>query len=832
MKRTIISITVLITSILCISGQDVNSIYFLNNRSQRNTLNASFAPEYGYFTLPALGGISMNVSSNTGLSNYIYPYQNEFVTFLHSSVNGQQFLNKLSPQTFIKQGAYLNLLSFGFYTPNHSFWSFDISLKEKADVNIPIDFFRLAKLGMENQTNNVFNLKNLSENQTTVAQVSLGYSKEINSQWRVGINAKLLAGLTYERVNYSKFDITLANDRYTMNAVGDYQLRSNLLSFDKDTTNNYDFSKVNYNSALLNPAGLGAAIDLGVTYKPIKNLTVAAALNDIGFIDWKASAIKNGIANSNVDFKGFNNVDVDSINIDTQLSQLKKDVNSLIKFKEQPSNNKNIVELVPFTFKASAEYSIFGNENHDILVGLLWNSYNSPQNHMNELVGAVTFKPAPWFSLSTTCEFLRKDYNRFGLAMNFSPKWINIFIASDYVVPKINHQYLPIDKFDLNLSVGISFILGKAKDTDKDGVVDRKDKCPDTPVGVNVDKTGCPDDSDGDGVFDYLDKCPDTPKEAYGKVDSTGCPLDSDGDGVPDYLDDCPDTPAIVLGMVNTKGCPIDSDNDNIPDYRDKCPDTPTGIQVDSVGCPPDNDGDGISDYLDLCPGTPAQANGFVDKNGCLLDTDGDGVPDYLDLCPGTPVEAREYIDKIGCTIDTDGDGVPDYLDKCPDTPIAARGMVDEQGCPRDIDGDGIPDYKDKCPAIPGVKSNNGCPEVKKEIKTLFLKALHGIKFESGKSFISKTSNVILNRIGQVIIDNPSFLIEIRGHTDNVGNPARNLTLSQNRANAVSEYLIKRGVSEKRITANGFGDSKPVAKNNMAAGRKLNRRVEFIVTFE
>jgi len=832
MKRAIISLTLLITSIACISGQDVNSIYFLNKWSQRHTLNASFAPEYGYFSLPVIGGVSMDISSNTGLSNYIYPYQNEFVTFLHSSVDGQQFLNKLSPTTFIKQGANLNLLSFGFYTANHSFWSFDISLKEKADVNIPIDFFRLAKLGMENQTDNVFNLKNFSVNQSSIAQVSLGYSKEINSKWRVGINAKLLAGLTYERVNYSKFDITLANDQYTLNAIGDYQLRSNQLSFEKDADNNYDFSKANFNTSSLNPAGLGAAFDLGVTYKPVKKLTLAAGLNDIGFINWKASAIKNGIANSNIDFNGFNNVDVDSVNIDTQLSQLKKDANGLIKFKEQPSDNKNIVEFIPYTFKASAEYSIFGNEKHDILVGLLWNSYHSPQNHTNELVGAITFKPIKSFSLSTTCELLRKDYNRFGVAMNYSPKWINIFIASDYVVPKINRQYLPIDKFDLNVSVGISFSLGKPKDSDKDGVVDRKDKCPDTPIGIKVDKTGCPIDTDGDGIPDYLDRCPDTPKEAFGKVDLTGCPLDSDEDGVPDYLDECPNTPADAQGMVNTNGCPVDTDHDNVPDYLDKCPDTPAGIQVDSVGCPLDKDGDGIPDYLDVCPGTPAQAKGFVDKNGCLLDTDGDGVPDYLDLCPGTPIEARGYIDKNGCTIDTDGDGVPDYLDKCSDTPIKARGMVDEQGCPRDIDGDGIPDYLDKCPSIPGVKSNNGCPEVKKEIKTLFLKALQGIKFESGKSVISNTSNVILNRIGQVIIDNPSFLIEIRGHTDNVGNPENNLILSQNRANAVCDYLIKRGVSERKITANGFGDSKPVANNNTSAGKKLNRRVEFIVTFE
>jgi len=831
MKKTIITLTILIGSVTGIFSQEANSLYFLNEWSQRSSLNASFAPEYGYFSLPVLGGIHLNMSSNTGVSTFIYPYNNDFVTFLHSSVNGQQFLNKLAPTTYLRQGMKLNLLSFGFYTRNNSFWSFEMSLKERADVNIPYDFFRLAKTGMTNQTNNVFDLKNYNATQSNIAEISLGYSRDINSQWRVGLNAKLLAGLSYEKFNYSKLDITLANNEYTMTGVGESQIRSKFLSFDTDASNNYDFSKSHFNGSKISPAGYGAAFDLGVTYKPIKNLTVAAALNDLGFINWNGSAIQRGTANSNVVFTGFNNLNVDSLVLDDQLNKLKDDANTLIKFKEQPAGG-NIIESIPYTLKASAEYSIFGNDKHDILVGMLWNSYNAPGNHQNELVGAVTFKPLSWFTLSTTCEFIRKDYNRFGVALNFSPRWINVFIASDYVVPKVNHQYMPIDKFDLNLSVGVSFVLGKPKDSDKDGVVDSRDKCPDTPLGVKVDKNGCPLDSDGDGVPDYLDQCPNTPVEAYGKVDIHGCPLDTDGDGVPDYLDQCPDTPAAAHGMVNEKGCPLDSDGDGVPDYLDKCTNTPAGIQVDSVGCPLDADGDGVPDYLDLCPGTSPLAKGMVDKNGCPLDSDGDGVPDYLDLCPGTPVEARGFIDKNGCLIDTDGDGVPDYLDKCPDTPVEARGMVDEHGCPRDTDGDGVPDYLDKCPTIPGVKSNNGCPEVKKEIRTLFLQALRGIQFESGKSVIKKASFDILNRISKVILDNPSFFIEVRGHTDNLGDPAKNQILSLNRANAVRDYLINKGISDKKITSNGFGDKMPVASNKTPAGRKLNRRVEFIVTFE
>lgn len=150
---------------------------------------------------------------------------------------------------------------------------------------------------------------------------------------------------------------------------------------------------------------------------------------------------------------------------------------------------------------------------------------------------------------------------------------------------------------------GLEFSLGKAKDSDGDGVPDRKDKCPNTPAGVAVDEDGCPVDSDGDGVPDYQDDCPDEP----GSPALNGCP-DSDGDGIPDKDDECPDTP----GLKKFNGCP-DSDEDGVPDIRDKCPDTPAGAPVDEDGCPLDSDGDGVPDYLDECPNEP----GLVENNGC-----------------------------------------------------------------------------------------------------------------------------------------------------------------------------------------------------------------------
>ena len=123
---------------------------------------------------------------------------------------------------------------------------------------------------------------------------------------------------------------------------------------------------------------------------------------------------------------------------------------------------------------------------------------------------------------------------------------------------------------------------GKPKDTDLDGVPDKKDKCPGTPKGAMVDANGCPIDTDGDGVYDGLDTCPGTPKGAT--VDAHGCPKDSDGDGVYDGIDQCPDTPKGAT--VDAKGCPSDTDGDGVLDGLDQCPNTPAGLKVDANGCP------------------------------------------------------------------------------------------------------------------------------------------------------------------------------------------------------------------------------------------------------
>ena len=154
-------------------------------------------------------------------------------------------------------------------------------------------------------------------------------------------------------------------------------------------------------------------------------------------------------------------------------------------------------------------------------------------------------------------------------------------------------------------SAGIVIKFG-AKDTDKDGIPDKDDACPD--VAGPKEFNGCPD-TDGDGIPDKDDACPDV----AGLKEFNGCP-DTDGDGIADKDDACPE----VAGLKEFNGCP-DTDGDGVPDKDDKCPDV--AGPAENGGCPwPDTDGDGVLDKDDQCVNEAGPAS----NNGCPEPSDDD----------------------------------------------------------------------------------------------------------------------------------------------------------------------------------------------------------------
>ncbi len=106
---------------------------------------------------------------------------------------------------------------------------------------------------------------------------------------------------------------------------------------------------------------------------------------------------------------------------------------------------------------------------------------------------------------------------------------------------------------------------------------------------------------------------------------------------------------------------------------------------------------------------------------------------------------------------------------------------------------------------------------------------LSAINFETGSDRLTTASFNILDKMAQILIENPQMVVEVSGHTDNVGDDSKNLVLSQNRANAVMNYLLKKEVTPAKLKAVGYGETQPVANNETEEGRKQNRRVMFIV---
>ncbi|MCF8038074.1 MAG: OmpA family protein [Desulfohalobiaceae bacterium] len=219
-----------------------------------------------------------------------------------------------------------------------------------------------------------------------------------------------------------------------------------------------------------------------------------------------------------------------------------------------------------------------------------------------------------------------------------------------------------------------------------------------------------------------------------------------------------------------------------------------------------------------LCPCNKQKAKAQAEKARAMAaqlctDTDGDGVPDEMDQCPDTP--AGVEVDEVGCArvLDSDGDGVNDPQDECPDTPDGVE--VDAVGCPLDSDGDGISDYLDRCPGTPqGAGVNNaGCWEVA------------NIYFDVDKANIQSKFQGQLDEIAAVLKTNPEVTLAIHGHTDSTASDQYNQALSEKRAEAVKQYLLKKGVSADRLETESFGEKRPVASNDPDT-RFYNRRVE------
>jgi OOP family OmpA-OmpF porin len=222
-------------------------------------------------------------------------------------------------------------------------------------------------------------------------------------------------------------------------------------------------------------------------------------------------------------------------------------------------------------------------------------------------------------------------------------------------------------------------------------------------------------------------------------------------------------------------------------------------------------------------------------SNDAPVDSDRDGIPDAADRCPSEPEDRDGTLDADGCRDwDDDEDGLDDDSDRCPKQAEDWDGFQDDDGCPDpDNDADGVMDDRDDCPTQPGTSELGGCARTEYPGITIFEKELRlttPIEFETRTATIRSVSFAALDSLVSVLQERAHITLEIAAHTDSQGDPESNLQITQAQANAVASYLIEHGVSAPRLTARGYGDTRPIESNSTSRGRAINRRLELLRT--
>ncbi|MDB5284915.1 MAG: OmpA/MotB domain protein [Bacteroidota bacterium] len=670
--------------------------------------------------------------------------------------------------------------------------------------------------------NMIFNADKIDQTFARIAYWGIGYKADSLTNFRgkqltdANITAKAMSwldyGVTYSRVIYEKGDhmIKVGGTLKLLNGIEGGYLYVNNLNYKWQNYDTLAIFKTNvnygYSQGLVSSKGFSAsditnyvkdllaykystptvAVDMGMVYewRPDKDkYKYQMDCKDqyrydqnryklaVGFsiMDFGAVRFKRGTYSSNFN-ADIQNWDVSHAKFPDGIQSVDDTIRA--RFQVLSAGTKDYITMwLPTRFNVFIDYNIaygFG------LNGAANISPNMAKDR-NMVHQISTFSITPkydhaWFGFYLPVSYDLLGNINLGVTLRAGP----LFVGTQDILGLFAKKYVYNAEVHMGLKVTIPY--HKMRDHDKDGVSNKLDQCK-TEKG-NCLSHGCPD-RDNDGVLDKDDKCPDVP----GPIELHGCP-DTDSDGIVDIEDSCP----LVKGPIQFHGCP-------------------------------DRDSDGIIDQLDECPDVP----GIARFNGCP-DRDSDGVPDKLDHCPDVPGP----VDHFGCP-DTDKDGVYDDEDQC----ILTPGPVENHGCPwPDRDGDGIPDKDDQCPDIFGVIENHGCPKLeKKEIETIKY-AFDNLEFETGKDIIRSHSFPSLNALADLLVKKANYGLRIEGHTDNVGTDAKNLILSEKRAAAVRNYLIKKGVDGNKLESFGYGASKPVADNDTPEGRQKNRRVEMKIIFK
>lgn len=464
----LIIFAVLFTCTAPLSAQLLRSAYFMENTHLRTSLNPALTPERGFLTIPLLGSFHVAYASNNiALSDIFYNRNGRLVTFLDPSVGVDEFLKKMKSTNQINADFQYNLFQAGWYKGS-AFWTLGLSVKTVVSAGIPKGMFEFVKRGT-GASGAMYDISNLRARADVYAELALGYSRPVNDRLTVGGKFKLLPGVGNIDMRFKKLHAELNDERWFITSKGEMYGSIKGMEFKTKTDENIDPESGidpeyvdGFDLDGFGLAGFGAAVDLGASYKVLDNLAVSASLLDFGFISWSSSATRYAKADAVFEYDGFDLPvnDGDAKSVGDQLDDMKDELERLYHFNDQ-GKGKGRSTMLAATLAFGAEYTILDNK---IGFGLLSTTKFYRPKAYTELTASVNFRPKHWFSGTLSYSMVHSAFNTYGLAMNFGGQGFNFFIGSDYMITKVNKQFIPVNARAENLYFGLSVGIGKNRE--------------------------------------------------------------------------------------------------------------------------------------------------------------------------------------------------------------------------------------------------------------------------------------------------------------------------------------------------------------------------------
>lgn len=421
--------------------------YFMEGSTFRSQFNPAFAPLRGYVNIPVLGGINVNMSGNLSIDKVLFPRNGKLVTLLDNSVSASQVLGNLNTNNLLGTDTRINLIGFGAFRSDHkTFWSFDISARVNMDANLPYSLFDFLKTGSSTK------VRDIGVTADSFLEAAFSYSLPLlNDKLYVGARAKFLMGFARARMYYDRFDVSLQEDKWVVDARGglDITAAGQDISTEAGENGNQIYKMGDIGLSPTAPAGYGFAVDLGATYDILPNLQASLAVTDLGAIWWGKKHNTTGISSKNLTFEGVEVID----GVTSPQPEFDFDV---LEFEQHAP--QSVARMLHTSINAGLEYELW---RHKIGIGLLYTARIWEYQTLHNITGSVNFHPVRWFTVTGSYSVVHNRGGAVGLALNLCPNWINFYLATDILTSKHTPQFVPIKQSLMNVTLGIGVPIGK-----------------------------------------------------------------------------------------------------------------------------------------------------------------------------------------------------------------------------------------------------------------------------------------------------------------------------------------------------------------------------------